>query len=95
MCIKVSVKFDVKETMIESFIRILESVKKDLPSVEGCQGVIVMRQRGRKNQFSLIESWSNTELHQAHVNRLVEDGSWDLIMTHLNSDPDSAFWVEM
>jgi len=38
MCIKVSVKFDVKETMIEPFIRILESEKKNLPSVEGCLG---------------------------------------------------------
>lgn len=95
MEIIVIVEFDVKTDQVPKFTVILDSVKADLPKVEGCVSVEIYMSSSSASKFTLVETWETKELHQAHINRLAKDGSWDEIASHLVKDPRSGYYTQL
>jgi quinol monooxygenase YgiN len=91
----VIITFKVKPGRIAGFREILESVKSDLPKVTGCTGVKVFNSTKNTNIFTLVESWDSEELHKKHIQGVIESGGWEVIASHLESDPDSAYYTEV
>lgn len=95
MTINVIVSFEIKSEKITEFTKILISVKTDLPKVEGCISVDVFKSSSAENRFTLVETWQSKEFHQTHLNRLSNDGTWDMIASHLSKDPESDYYIQM
>ena len=91
----VIVNFEVKHDKIVEFIKILKSVKVDLPKVEGCMGVAIFKSSTADNKFTLVEEWKTKESHQTHINNLLKDGTWDMIASHLSKDPESDYLTQL
>ena len=95
MSINVIVSFDVKMKKIGEFTKILDSVKINLPKVEGCICVNIFKCSSVPNKFTLVETWETKELHQTHISKLSKDGSWDMIASHLSKDPESDYFTQL
>jgi len=94
MNIIVIVNFETKEDKVSDFSKILENVKIELPKVEGCLGVNIFQSSSMANQFTLVERWETKELHQANLDKLVKNGTWDTIASHLSKEPDSDYFIQ-
>jgi quinol monooxygenase YgiN len=92
MSIRVIVNFNVKSSKLTEFVDILNSVKTDLPKIKGCQGVNIFRNSSNSNMFTLVEKWETKDFHQVHLDKLSEDGTWELISQHLSEDPESGYY---
>jgi len=95
MSVSVIIKFNVKSSMITEFVAILNTVKADLPNTQGCQCVDIFRCSSNANIFTLVEKWETAQLHQAHITKLTEDGSWNFISQHLSKKPESDYYNAM
>ena len=91
----VIISFEVKAKKVAEFTKILESVKTDLPKVEGCISVNIFKSSSVSNKFTLVETWETKELHQAHIGRLSKNGTWDMIASHLSKDPESDYFTQL
>jgi quinol monooxygenase YgiN len=91
MSINVIVNFNVKSNKLIEFTEILNNVKTELPKVEGCLEINIFRNSSNENIFTLIEIWDTKLNHQNHINKLIADGSWELILKHLATDPISSY----
>jgi len=86
------ITFDVKPDRTADFNALLASVQTDLPKIEGCKGVRIFRHaEAEQPTFTLLESWDDKSLHQAHVARLQESGDWDTIETMLAAPPNGHY----
>lgn len=94
MNINVIVSFDVKMDKIAEFSKILENVKSDLPKVEGCVSVDIFKSSASPNKFTLVETWETKKSHQAHIDSLSKNGTWDIIASHLTKDPESDYFIQ-
>ena len=95
MSIVVIVSFESKEDKVNDFVKILEGVKTELPKVNGCIGVNVFHSASMTNKFTLVETWESKELHQANLDNLSKDGTWDTIASHLSKDPSSDYFTQL
>jgi len=95
MNIVVIVNFEVKEDKITGFTKILEGVKSELPKVNGCIGVNIFQSSSMTNKFTLVETWETKELHQANLDNLSKNGTWDTIASHLSKDPSSDYFTQL
>ena len=84
-----------KKEKIEAFNIIMNSVKTDLPKIEGCRAVTVYRSSTDESKFTLVETWESKEQHQAHLNKLTTDGTWDMIASQLSHEPESDYFFEI
>lgn len=91
----VIVHFNVKENKLPDFIEVMQSVKSDLPKIEGCISVDIFRNRDNTNLFTLVETWETVQHHQKHIAKLLEDGSWDFISGLLSKEPESAYYEQL
>ncbi len=89
----VIITFTVKESMLEKFTKILESVKHDLPAVQGCNSVQIFNNKDNRNIFTLVESWESEESHKSYIERVVESGAWTTIASHLECEPVSGYYT--
>ncbi len=94
MPVNVVITFNVKSDKLDSFKDILGDVKKNLPTVAGCNGVVMYNNADDPNVFTLVEAWDSQEQHQAHLAKVVESGDWDMISEHLTADPVSGYFTE-
>ncbi len=92
MNINVIVNFESKAEKTKEFLVILNSVKIELPKVEGCIGVEIFNDLSSEGKFTLLETWRDRELHQAHLSRINKDGTWDMIASHLAQEPKSSYF---
>ncbi len=95
MNVVIVVNFETKPENVDAFTKILESVKTDLPNVEGCVSVNIFKSSSANNQFTLLEVWKSKALHQAHIDNLSENGTWDTIASHLLKDPTSDYFLPL
>ncbi|WP_223670536.1 putative quinol monooxygenase [Kangiella shandongensis] len=91
----VIVHFNVKENKLPDFMEVMESVKNDLPKVEGCISVDIFRNVDNTNRFTLVETWDTVQQHQNNIRKLQEDGSWDFISGLLAKEPESAYFEQL
>jgi len=75
--------------------KILESVKTELPKVKGCIGVNIFQSSIMTNKFTLVETWEAKELHQANLDNLSNNGTWNIIASHLAKDPSSDYFTQL
>ena len=94
MSVNVIITFVAKKEKIEEFNIIMNSVT-DLPKIEGCRAVAVFRSSTDESKFTLIETWESKEKHQAHLNKLTTDGTWDMIASQLSNEPESDYFFEI
>jgi len=86
------ITFAVKPDRIPDFAAMLATVKTDLPNVDGCQSVrIFQHDTDAQDCFTLLETWDDKSLHQAHVARLQESGDWDTIEAMLATPPNGHY----
>ncbi|VAW82321.1 hypothetical protein MNBD_GAMMA12-941 [hydrothermal vent metagenome] len=95
MNISVIVNFETKVSKTEEFVVILNSVKSELPKVEGCIAVDIFTDISSTNEFTLLETWQSKELHQAHLSRINKDGTWEMIASHLIQDPKVNYFSSL
>jgi len=95
MSVRVIVSFNVKNNMQLAFVTLMDSVKEDLPNVEGCLGVDIYRSLSSLNRFTLVEEWQTQALHQKHLAKLSDDGTWEFISGHLSENPESDYFSHM
>jgi quinol monooxygenase YgiN len=95
MSITVVVCYETKKEKREEFEKIMNSVKTDLPKVNGCVSASIFQSATNKNRFTLVETWESKELHQNHIDKLSENGTWDLIVSHLAKDPINDYYIEI
>ena len=89
----VIITFHPKPGLGEEFHRLMQSVKVDLPTAEGCDSVLVLRHGPAEAQFTLVEEWQSKALHAAHVERMVSSGAWAKLEALLSAPPHSDFYV--
>ena len=86
------ITFMVKPDRMSDFETMLATVKSDLPNVDGCQTVRIFQHDGApQNSFTLLETWDNKSLHQAHVARMQSSGDWALIEQMLAAPPNGHY----
>lgn len=95
MKVNVVITFNVKENKLESFKRIMNDVKINLPTVDGCDSVQIFNDNENPAVFTLVEEWSSKELHKNHLNGVVESGDWTHISQHLTADPISSYFTQI
>ncbi len=95
MKVNVIITFTAKVTMLEKFIKIMESVKHDLPAVQGCNGVQIFNNADSKNVFTLVESWDSEEVHKSYIEEVVVSGAWATIAAHLECEPVSGYYYSL
>lgn len=83
--------FEVKEDRLDTFRDMMADVKVTLPQVNGCQSVAVYNGLDEPAVFTLVESWDSREAHQRHIESLVRSGTWEVIASHLKTDPVSRY----
>lgn len=91
----VIVTFRAKESELQNFTKLMDSVKNDLPAVEGCNGVRILRQKDDASIFTLIEDWSNQEAHSSHIDGLITSGNWAKIEAMLVDAPSTSFVTQI
>jgi len=95
MSVNVIVSFEAKKEKIDEFNKIMSSVKTDLPKVNGCISVNIFNSSTNEYKFTLVETWESKELHQTHIDKLLKDGTWDMIASHLSKDPKSDYFIKV
>jgi quinol monooxygenase YgiN len=91
----VIVTFEPEPESAEEFHRLMQSVKADLPTVEGCDGVVVLRHGLAEAQYTLVEEWQSAALHSAHIERMVSSGAWAKLEALLSAPPRLDFYVPL
>ena len=95
MTTNVIVTFNVLPEKRASFIDILNSVKNDLPTIEGCNNVQIYSDKKNNQIFTLVENWDSEEKHQSHISGVVESGDWNVIESHLAEAPKSSYFEKL
>lgn len=95
MSVKVIVQFKAREDRQEAFETIMRSVSKDLPGVPGCRSVDVLRDSEDACRFTLVETWDSADIHKAHIDGLIADGTWAVVAGHLAEDPVSGYFKDL
>lgn len=95
MTTNVIITFTVKPEKRSGFVEILNSVKRDLPTVEGCNGVQIYSDKANESVFTLIENWDSEDAHQKHIAGVVESSGWETIASHLAKDPESSYFYKL
>jgi quinol monooxygenase YgiN len=91
----VIIKFKAKPEKLLDFKKILESVKLDLPTVCGCEGVQIFCDTKNPNTFTLVETWDSEKSHKKHIEGVIESGAWEDLALHLECDPESSYYTEI
>lgn len=91
----VIITFRAKESELQNFTNLMATVKNDLPTVEGCNGVSILRHKDDASIFTLIEDWSNQEAHSSHIDGLITSGNWAKIEAMLVDAPSTSFATQI
>ncbi len=91
MSVSVIVNFRVKANCTSDFEALLNTVKTQLPKVEGCLGLSVYQNIEESALFTLVEQWDSQQVHQKHLQSTVESGAWESLEALLTEDPCSAY----
>ncbi|MCH9812715.1 MAG: antibiotic biosynthesis monooxygenase [Epsilonproteobacteria bacterium] len=95
MAVELMITFHVKEEKLESFMALIQDVKKNLPKVDGCRDVEVFQVHDDKYTIRFIETWESIEKHKKHITHVIDSGDWDYISSHLRSDPKSQYYRKL
>jgi len=90
--IQLIITFHIKKEKVQSFMKIVNDVKKNLPKVDGCKGVEIFQANDDKQIITFIETWENIEKHKKHIEHVVDSGDWEYISSHLIADPKSQYY---
>jgi quinol monooxygenase YgiN len=90
-----TVTFQPKPEHLAAFAELMDSVKNELPKVEGCLNLRILRQDQGPTTFLLIEDWQSAELHDAQIARLVASGDWAAIEAMLRCPPITTVLSEV
>lgn len=87
------IKFNVKTTNLANFTNIMQTVKTELPKVNGCNGVTIYQNSETQTSFTLVENWQTKQAHQSHIQTLTDNGEWDKIAALLSETPDGHYFT--
>jgi len=90
--IQLIITFHIKKEKLQSFMKIVNDVKKNLPKVDGCKGVEIFQANDDKQIITFIETWENIEKHKKHIEHVVDSGDWEYISSHLIGEPKSQYY---
>lgn len=95
MSIQVISRFKTRKEKRHAFVDVLRSVKRNLPTIEGCKDVQVFCGDECSDTFTLVETWANESAHQAHVGNVIASGGWAYLRSHLAAEPERAYFREL
>lgn len=86
------ITFEIKPNATIAFETMLTALKVELPNVEGCQGLRIFKHdEEAQSVFTLLETWDDKSLHQAHVTYLQDSGDWEKIEAMLVATPTGQY----
>ncbi len=91
---QIIVTFEAKPESAASLSALLEQVKRDLPTVPGCQSVRLFSATDNPCIFTLLEHWDSASQHQRHIEHVVSSGAWATLAAHLAKEPVSHYYME-
>ena len=94
MKVVVIVNFEAQKRKLDSFAEIMNGVKTDLATVNGCIDVNIFQNAIDARKFTLVETWESKELHQANLELLASNGTWEIIASHLTREPQSDYFIQ-
>lgn len=94
MPITLLVTLVAKPSSMDEIARVMTEVKDYLPKVAGCESVRIVRDLDEPARFTLIESWSSRQEHEAYQRGVAESGGWGHILEHLAADPVSTYYED-
>ena len=86
----VLVTFKPKPEYQDKFAHLMQSVKEELPQVDGCLGVVVMSSREEAGVFTVLEDWRDATAHAAQLQRLTQSGDMAHILGMLREAPGTV-----
>lgn len=91
----IAVTFKAKPNLLSDFRKMMQSVKVDLPKVEGCKSVRILTDIGDASTFLLVEDWHSQDAHATHIARLIEAGVWSTLEAMLREPPSSITLTDL
>lgn len=86
------ITFEVKPNATIAFETMLTALKMELPNVEGCQSLRIFKHdEEAQSVFTLLETWDEKSLHQAHLTHLQDAGDWEKIEAMLVVAPTGQY----
>lgn len=95
MSVSFIINFKPKSDKLSDFHKIMSSVKSELPKVMGCISVLIHNSTEDSASYTVVETWQSKELHEKHVQSLVNTGAWGNIASHLVADPVGGYYQLM
>jgi quinol monooxygenase YgiN len=95
MHVNVIITFTTKPEKQAAFKEMLNQVRRDLPTVEGCKGVEVFNGIHDPCVFTLVETWTSEAAHKQHLEKIVNAGLWSQVEAHLACDAQSTYYRPM
>lgn len=92
MAVTLIIHFEVKKDKQAEFSNIMNAVKNDLPSVNGCINVGVFKNLTKPQNYTIVETWGSKERHEQHVSGLIKSGAWGEISVLLEKEPLSDYF---
>ena len=87
----VIVTFHPRPEHEETFHDAMLSVRRDLPTVQGCNGVQVFRHHSDRAKYTLVESWQDQQSHSDHIDQFIASGAWKNLEEMLFEAPSTSF----
>jgi len=81
--IKIEGRSDKRDELHEFLVEL----SRDLPRVNGCEGVLVLRDLESADHYALVETWKSQKFHQNHFDHLQKSGAWATFVTLLAREP--------
>ncbi len=92
MTISLLIQFQVKPEKQVSFTALLETLKTELPNVNGCTGVVIYQNITASCHYTLTETWESLAQHKQHIDTIIATGVWDNMQEHLSQSPTSQYY---
>lgn len=87
------VTLKAKPNRRSDLVAALDTVKAELPVVDGCKSVRVLEHADDETSFTLVEDWLSKEHHSTHIDTLIESGAWGQLEVMLREPPISQHLI--
>ncbi len=95
MKIRLFVRFNVKASVSDKFIEIMQSAKTELAKVPGCEAVELIQSLADPSKVILSEVWASKEIHDQYAARMAASGSMSGLAPFLDGEPElSEYFIK-
>ncbi len=86
LLIKIEGRSDKRDELHE----LLTNLSLELPTINGCLSVLVLRDIELPDHYTLVETWKSPKLHRNHLAHLQKSGAWNAFVALLAKKPQAS-----